>query len=221
MCNLLQFILEIKKMTPPDLETTETKKNRIDISLKVRAILIGAFILIAYGTAISLIIESLVVIIIIEIIGGLTVLGAAVLYLPILTPHNKRITFAYTVIKCIEGILIIIAAVLLLSLIFDTSASDVGINDSRDFLYSINEYLFGIRFLLLAILFYQSKLIPRFIAIWGLIGSALLILSAVINLIVGSTFVPLYISHLPVITNEIFLAIWLMVKGFKNEYILA
>jgi len=208
------------KLNSSEIDNNTEKRYIINISLKTRALLIGAFILIAYGSAISLAVESLVIALIIESISGLTVVAAAILYLPILKPHNKIITYGYTFIKCIEGMLIIIGAFFFLPLIMNGTTSEIWVNDSRDLVYLIIEYLFGFRFLLLAILFYQSKLIPRFISIWGLIGSVSLIISALINLIVGNTFVPFYISHLPVITNEIFLAIWLMIKGFDKEHIL-
>ena len=59
-------------------------------------------------------------------------------------------------------------------------------------------------------LLYQSKLIPRFISVWGLIAVAMVPLQY-FNL--GLILV------LPMISNEIFLAIWLIVKGFNSSAI--
>ena len=64
-------------------------------------------------------------------------------------------------------------------------------------------------------LLYKSKLLPRFISIWGLIAAAFLLIGALIGLFdlyplvkVMSVFSP------PIILNEFTLAVWLIVKGF-------
>jgi len=68
-------------------------------------------------------------------------------------------------------------------------------------------------------LLYKSKLIPRFISVWGIV--AVILLFAVnmfglfqsdgINLIIQMSLA------LPIILNEIFLGIWLIVKGFNQS----
>jgi len=70
--------------------------------------------------------------------------------------------------------------------------------------------------LLLYYALYQSKLLPRFISVWGFIGAALILalnLLLTFNLEI-STGLGLILA-LPIITNEIFLGIWLIVKGFN------
>ena len=179
------------------------------ISERKTAIIAGALILIAYSVLASFILESLIIILLLELISGAAVIGLAVLIFPILKPHNKNLTLVYTVIKIIEGVLIIVATILLLS-----SRLEV-----RDWIFVISAYIFGIRFLMLSYLLYQSKLVPRFIAVWGLIASIVLIVASLINMIAGNTVIPFIFSHLPVILNELFLAIWLIVKGFNSEAI--
>ncbi|MDW7776000.1 MAG: DUF4386 family protein [Methanosarcinales archaeon] len=66
---------------------------------------------------------------------------------------------------------------------------------------------------------YQSKLVPRFISVWGIIGSTMIIVVTLIHMIAGSTVIPFIFSHLPVISNELFLAVWLIVKGFNPSAI--
>ncbi|HDN59999.1 MAG TPA: DUF4386 family protein, partial [Candidatus Marinimicrobia bacterium] len=64
---------------------------------------------------------------------------------------------------------------------------------------------------------YQSKLIPRWLSVWGFIAAILLILANLLEitgLISGSM-----ILYLPIILNEVVLAVWLIVRGFNPSAI--
>ena len=69
---------------------------------------------------------------------------------------------------------------------------------------------FGLGALVFYYLLYRMKLIPRFISIWGFIAAVLVLILIVSN---GETVINL-IFVLPIILNEIFLGIWLIVRGF-------
>ena len=60
---------------------------------------------------------------------------------------------------------------------------------------------------------YQSKLLPRFISVWGLIGAALILILNLLSAFLEIGNIAL-IFALPMISNEVFLGIWLIVKGF-------
>ncbi|MFC1787309.1 DUF4386 domain-containing protein [Halobacteriota archaeon] len=183
------------------------------------AIIVGALILIAYGVIGSLFLESSIIAMLLELISGAAIVGMAVLMFPILKPHNKNLTFGYAAIKIIDGVLIGVAAIMILS-------SSTLLLEVRDLIYVNSTYLFCTGFLILSYLFYQSKLVPRFISVWGVIASILLLSSTLINMMAAgtviltdSTVIPFTVSHLPVISNELFLAVWLIVKGFNTSAI--
>jgi len=192
------------------LDQDMDRSNQKLVSRRVE-ILIGALILIAYGTIVSSMTDNLTIIITIEVISGVAVIWAAILYIPVLQPSSRRLTYSYVGIKTIEGLGILIAALYL----FNSNMTETTIEDTRDLIYLIIGYLFALRFFILNVIFFISKILPRFISVWGLIGSALMFFAFVVNPIIGSEFIPMYISHLPVIVNEIFLAFWLMVRGFQ------
>ena len=181
-------------------------------SYRMTARIVGALILIAYGVLGSFLLESSIIVMFLELISGAAIVGMAILMLPVLKPHNKNLTLGYVVIKIIDGVLIIVAAIILLS-------SSTFLLEVRDWIYVNSTYLFGIGFLLLSYLFFQSKLVPRFISVWGLIASVLLLASTLLNMMVHSLAIPFIFSHLPVILNELFLAVWLIVKGFNPSAI--
>jgi hypothetical protein len=78
-------------------------------------------------------------------------------------------------------------------------------------------YIFAIAALIFYYLLYQSKLVPRWISVWGVIAAILLVL---VNLLEVMGLIPgLMVLYLPIILNEVVLAIWLMVKGFNPSAI--
>jgi hypothetical protein len=65
------------------------------------------------------------------------------------------------------------------------------------------------------VVFYQYRLIPRWISVWGLIGITLVTIAAVlvmVGVIPGFGTVQM-IANLPILPQEIVLAIWLIAKG--------
>ena len=65
-------------------------------------------------------------------------------------------------------------------------------------------------------LLYQSKLVPRFISIWGLIGVPGILAAGFLGMFGHSPYSTFSILlFLPYALNEMFLAIWLIVKGFE------
>ena len=179
---------------------------------KKTARIVGVLILIAYGVIGSFLSESKIFVMLLELISGVAIVGMAVLMFPILKPHNKNLTLGYAAVKVIDGILIVAAAIMILS----SSPLLLGV---RDWIYEYGTYLFGTGFLILSYLFYQSKLVPRFVSVWGLIASMVFLASTLLNMMVLSSEIPMAFSHLPVILNELTLAIWLIVKGFNPSAI--
>jgi len=80
-----------------------------------------------------------------------------------------------------------------------------------------------VAFILGAILFYsllyRSRLVPRFIAAWGLIAVVLLTAANVVAPDITQGFEPAMLLYLPIAANELFLAIWLLMKGFNGSVV--
>ena len=69
--------------------------------------------------------------------------------------------------------------------------------------------------------FYQSKLVPRWLSGWGFLGAALSLAAALLaifgQIIPFSTVFILF--KLPILVQEMVLAVWLIVKGFNPSAI--
>jgi hypothetical protein len=145
--------------------------------------------------------------------------------------YSEALALGYVALRIIEAVVIIAAVVSALSLIaLSQEYVKAGAPDASYFQTLGTSFLairahwvstmLGIFFSLGALLFYyllyQSKLVPRFISVWGLIGVALILTWNLLDLFGISAGM---ILALPIILNEIFLAIWLIVKGFDSSAI--
>ena len=173
---------------------------------KTKAMLAGIFILVAYGVLVSGVTSSKIWIMIADVISGLAVIGIAAIMYPFFTSAGEKISLSYLLLKILEGTLMIVAGILFLN------------NSSqyfRDQIYNgIHLYAFISSGFVFYYLLYKTKLVPRYISIWGAIATLALFTKTVLSFF-GQSFPVLDIMLVLIITNEIFLAIWLMVKGFN------
>ena len=169
------------------------------------AIIVGVLILVAYSVLGSGNPEAKTLGMVLEVISGLAVIAIAVLLFPLFKPYNKVASYLYIVLRGIEGGLLVVTGILFLS--YNTSLLEIYAG-----IHAVHGYIFGIAALVFYYLLYQSKLIPRWISVWGLIAAILLIIA---NLLETTGIASgLMILYLPIILNEVILAIWLIVKGF-------
>jgi hypothetical protein len=79
--------------------------------------------------------------------------------------------------------------------------------------------ILGLAFCLGALMFYylwfKSRLIPRWLSGWGLIGAVISLTAALINMFGPSVE---YLEF-PLAVNEMVLALWLIIKGFSSSAI--
>ena len=160
-----------------------------------------------------------------ELINSIAVIGIAVVLFPILKEHNESIALGYAGFRVIESVFCIVSAIIPLSLI--TLSGEYLKNKASDHSYfqilgnllmearadlagMLIPVFFGLGAVLFYYLLFQSKLIPRFISVWGFIGALLILALCFLEpgIIINMIFV------LPIILNEIFMGIWLIVKGF-------
>jgi amino acid permease len=83
--------------------------------------------------------------------------------------------------------------------------------ESGDWINQILAIVFSLGALMIYYLFYQSKLIPRWLSIWGLVGGVLYLFVPLVGI-----FGPnVEILMVPLALQEMVLAVWLIVKGFN------
>ncbi|MCE1252505.1 MAG: DUF4386 domain-containing protein [Anaerolineae bacterium] len=165
--------------------------------------------------------------VLLELINAIAVMGIAVSLFPILKRQNENMARAYLGFRWVEAILCALIVIAPLALI-ELSHQQV---DDGAFLAAVSSLtatravlvnvLIPVFFCLGAFLFYlilfRTGLLPKFISIWGLVAVILIFVlnfaaaaGLTINPVLGISFA------LPIILNEVFLGVWLMVKGFNS-----
>ncbi|WP_170223025.1 DUF4386 domain-containing protein [Nonomuraea turkmeniaca] len=147
---------------------------------------------------------------------------------PVLKEHNEALALGYVVARSIEVVLLLPAAIgplLLLSMASPQSAHDPerfssvrALSQAYDtWGYSTSVVFFCLGVLLLNYLLYRSRAVSRLISGWALaavlpyLADGVLVMFGL--LATSSTFHTLLI--LPLAMNEMALALWLLVKGFR------
>jgi hypothetical protein len=165
------------------------------------------------------------------LLNDVPVVGIGVMLYPILKKYGEGIALWYVGNRVIEALTLIVGTISALSLItLSKEYIAAGAVDASSFQASgslalagrhwaadvMTTVFFIIGALILYSLLYKSKLVPRFISVWGLISIASLITANVLpvpDLTQG--FHPRQILYFPPMSSEILLAIWLIVKGFN------
>jgi hypothetical protein len=171
-----------------------------------------------------------------ELTMALAVVGIAFMMFPLLRKVNEAGALWYIGTRFIESILFIVSVLALLSIL--TLSQEFVIAETHDvsYFYTIGAVLlsvremaaevlsnivgFGISTLFFYYLLYRSRLVPRWLSVWGLIGAPLYIAAGFIIFFVDdpsqNILTPLY---LPIAVNEMVLALWLIIKGFNKSAI--
>jgi len=172
--------------------------------------------------------------VLLELINAIAVVGIGVLMFPILKQHNESIAVGYLGIRIVEAVFCTVIVISPLSLItlsqeyLKAGAADaayyqtvgvLSIAERASVIGLLIPVFFSLGALLFYYLLYQSKLLPRFISVWGLIAAVLILILNLLSLNFEVGISIGLILALPIILNEIFLGIWLIVKGFNPSAI--
>jgi len=160
-----------------------------------------------------------------------TVAGDAahgILMFPVLRPHSERAAVGYLGTRIIDATFIAVMALLILIQIpigieyLNAGSSDTSylqalsavLTQANLYAYEFAMITVGVAGLILSFMFYRTQLVPRFLAIWGLIGYAILLLGSVwqvLGLNLNS------IHAIPGGLWELFIGVWLIAKGFSTS----
>jgi hypothetical protein len=170
-----------------------------------------------------------------EILLAITNIGTAVVLWPIVRRQSQTIALGYVASRTVESTLIVVGAISLLSVVtlredFAAAGADAGtLTVAGQSLVAIHDWTFllgpgfcvGVNGLLLGYLFYASGLMPRQIAMLGLVGGPLIFASAIAVLFGayeqdGAHF----LFSIPEIAFEASITVYALWKGFRPSPIL-
>lgn len=153
-----------------------------------------------------------------------------VLMFPVMKRHNERIAIGYFAARLIDAVLIALGVLLILLQIplsreyLTAGAADAAYlralstlsEQAHLYAYEIGMIAVGFAGLMLCYVFYKAKLVPRAVAVWGLVGYAALLSGSVLQ-VVG--FDLRLIHAIPGGLWELFIGVWLIAKGFNSPRI--
>jgi hypothetical protein len=161
------------------------------------------------------------------LIDAVAVAGIAIVIYPILKKHNEALALGYAGARIVEGVLFSVNVITLLTLLtLSQEFVQAGAPDASYYqtlgtlLLAAGDWAFllgfGLAFTLSALILnyslYQSKLIPRWLSGWGLVGAALVFAYYLLQFFSSNQ---VEILFLPIAVQEMVFAVWLIVKGFN------
>jgi hypothetical protein len=148
--------------------------------------------------------------------------GKGVLFFPILEKHSKRTALGYLAALIVEPVLLDLGVLALLLIVplaqhaGDAGAKTLGsiLVQSNAMAYQMGEMTLGVGGLFLCLLLFRTQLIPRWLAISGLIGYLFLAAGTIAEIF--GIHIGLYLT-IPGFFFELVMPFWLFFKGFQPE----
>jgi len=151
-----------------------------------------------------------------------------VLMFPILKQHNERIAFGYLASRILDSVFVAIMVLFVLLQIplgseyLKAGASDTSFLEAMSTVfmqgqlygYNFGMITVGLAGLMLCYQFYRAKLVPQLVAVWGLVGYATILCGSVLEVL---GFNLQLIHTIPGGLWELFIGVWLIVKGFNSS----
>lgn len=168
-----------------------------------------------------------------EVLTAIANIATAVVIFPIVKRVSESIALGYVTVRVVESTLIVVGLISLMSVV--TLRQDLAptgsLGEVGQSLVALHDqtFLLGPQFcaglgngILLGYLMWRSGLVPRGMAMFGLIGGPLAVLGGV-GVLFGGWEQPsgvLFLITAPEIIWEFSLSIWLLVKGFRPSPVL-
>jgi len=168
------------------------------------------------------------------IMMGISLVAMTIFLYPILRKDSKELAMGMVLFRgALEGIWYFMSTLGFLTLValgneyIATGADSAALQSMGNVLYQFQHglaavgpifFLIGATCLYLS--FYRTRLIPRWLSVWGLIGVVCSLASALLSFFHVDTGYGLYLE-IVIAPQEMVMAIWLIVKGFNPSAIAA
>jgi len=164
-------------------------------------------------------------------IGGAAAIGIAASLYPVLRRFNQGLAIGAVGFRIVEAVFYFAGVTCLLLLVtLSNQFVSAGSPDPSSFqtlgpllmssyhwTFNVVSLLaFSIGCLLYYVVFYRERLVPRWLSGWGMVGSILTMASALLALfgVIGVGSIEQGLLNMPILPQELVLAVWLIFKGF-------
>lgn len=167
------------------------------------------------------------------IVMGLACAGVGISMYPILKPHDQTLALGVVGFRVMEGTLQVVSAVSLAVLLALSqefvkagSPADSFFQPAAAVVQSVRDWMSNGFYLLpwctgAAIyytVFYRTRLLPRWLSAWGLLGLLLMLIGAFSGMfgLIEAFSPPQMLLMLPIMLQEMVMAVWMIVKGYST-----
>ena len=156
-----------------------------------------------------------------ELVMCAAVAAIAITIHPVLARYRARLATGYVVARVIEATMYMIGAAGLLTVL---TLALPGAKDLSDLMLSARNVIsaimgaaaFAVSALILYSVLFRTRLVPRWLSVWGLVAAISYLVGVVLAVYgtdpVSSTETVL---DLPMAVQEMVLAVWLLIRGFR------
>lgn len=179
--------------------------------------------------------NQLIIAALLFLIAAISAFATSFMLFPVLRRHIESLALGYVGLRIFENVFYVIGTVGLLIMLTISQKYVAGaVNASyyqalgtlllalKDWAVLIGTLIFfGLGSMILNYVLYQSKLVPRWLSVWGLIGAVLVFiygLLGIFGLEMGLTS-PYALLAMPIAAQEMVFAVWLILKGFNSSVI--
>lgn len=175
--------------------------------------------------------DKLAIAALLEFVNSAALIGIAVVIYPIIRQYNERVAMGYVAFRVVEGVILIVGAVLTLSTVtvseqlLEATAANAQASvehfrllgktflRERYYLFQMGMIALSICGFLLCLPLYKHKLVPRLLTALGLIGYPILLLKVTLDFFkidIGGQLL-----YIPGGLFEFLVPLWLLFKGFN------
>jgi hypothetical protein len=167
------------------------------------------------------------------IVMGLACAGIGISMYPTLKPHGQTLALGVLGFRVMEGTLQIVGAISLAAMLALSqefvkagSPADSFFQPAAAAIKSVREWMSNGFYLfpwctgaaIYYTVFYRTRLLPRWLSVWGLLGLLLMLIGALSGMfgLIASFSPPQMLLMFPIMLQEMVLAGWLIVKGYST-----
>lgn len=168
-----------------------------------------------------------------EVLLAAAVSGTAITLYPVIRRYGEGLALGHVAGRLLEAAIILVGVMSLLTIVTlrlslggSSDAENAAAVTVGQSLVALHNWTFvfgpklalGINTVMLAWLLFRSRLVPRAIAILGMIGGSLVFASgtAVLFGVYADTSTIAVAAAMPVLAWELSVAFWMVIKGFRN-----
>jgi hypothetical protein len=151
---------------------------------------------------------------------------------PVLRKHSETLAIGYVVFRLFEAVLFVLVDITKLTLtnvsqlFLDADPSTAALIENigwtiqgwNEWAWVFYVFIFGFGAVLFYTLLFRSRLLPRWISVWGLIAAAMIIAGAAMSMFeIQLPDALLALLQIPIGLQEMVMAVWLIFKGFSEN----